>query len=39
MHSLEFVDEFFRVQVAADPLDSLGENVSVDVTLERNVIG
>ena len=39
MHSLKFLDEFFRVYVTADPLDSLGENVGVDVTLERNVIG
>src|SRR5208337_5354279 len=38
MRSLEFVDEFFRVYVASDPLDSLGENVGVDVTFERNVI-
>src|ERR1700722_11402288 len=39
MHSLEFVDEFFCVYVTADPLDGLGENVGVYVTLERNVIG
>ena len=39
MHLLEFVDEFFGVYVAADPLDGLGENVGVDITLERDVIG
>ena len=38
MHSLKFLDEFFCVYIAADPLDSLGENTGVDVTLEGNVI-
>src|ERR1700722_8123891 len=37
-HSLEFLDEFFCVNIAADPLDSLDENVGLDITLERNVI-
>ena len=38
MYSLNFLDEFFCVDLAADPLDSLGENAGVDVTLEGNVI-
>jgi hypothetical protein len=38
MHSLKFLDEFFCVNVAADPPDSLGENAGLNVTLERNVI-
>jgi hypothetical protein len=37
-HSLKVLDEFFCVNIAADPLDSLGENAGLDVTLERNVI-
>ena len=39
VHSLEFLDEFFGVYVAADPLGGLGENAGVDVTLEGNIIG
>ena len=38
MHSLKFLDEFFCVYIAADPLGSLGENAGVDITLEGNVI-
>ena len=38
-HPLEFVDEFFRIDLGTDALDGFGQNARIDVALERDVIG